>query len=587
MQSSIQLGHTLRDRYLVKRVLGQGGMGRTYLAEDLERFREACVIKEFIPHPSSEDATVKARELFRREASLLYQINHPQVPQFRANFEIEGRLFLVQDYVEGKTYRALLRERQQMGKAFHEVEVLDILQQVLVILEYLHDRQIIHRDISPDNLMRRTQDQKTVLIDFGVGKEMATHLHDIWGATIAGKPGYASPEQLRTGQVFPSSDIYALAVTALVLMTGRDPQELFDEVNLVWRWRDYISLSPSFADVLDRMLRQRPLDRFADAREALSYLRQSQVQVPTMAVGRSAPHTPLPDRTLVIETPAMANSKLPPKAGGTNWFAGLMMVILSGIGSWVGFSLLNQRQTTAPDPPALPLPSTPSSIVKDLDFNSDPNNASVTDRIAPAQKIIYRFTAKKDQTMTASLTGADLEMTLLYEDQKPIDDRSSKLSLGYWQGKLPASGAYFVEITLLREDQKPQEFTLTIDLVDPPPPDPPPPKEEPKLGPPSPDLPEVVTKVLEFPAGSNGIAVADRIEQDQILKYQLQLEADRKLTIYKEGSVTVQLYDPNGVLLLNELDGNGESIQTAFTGVYDIVVHTTDATDFQLFIDTL
>lgn len=442
MQSSIQLGYTLRDRYLVKRVLGQGGMGRTYLAEDLERFREPCVIKEFIPHPSSEDATEKAKELFRREASLLYQINHPQVPQFRANFEIDGRLFLVQDYVEGKTYRSLLRERQQMGRTFHELEVLDIMQQVLEILEYLHDRNIIHRDISPDNLMLRTHDQRTVLIDFGVGKEMATHLHDIWGATIAGKPGYASPEQLRSGQVFPSSDIYALAVTALVLLTGRDPKDLFDEVSLQWQWQKFTTLSPGLAEVLERMLRQRPIDRFADAREALLYLRQSQVQVPTMAVGRSAPMTNLPDRTLVIETapPTRPQPQFSAQRGGTNWLVGAAMVLLTGIGSWVGFSLFNQRQSAPIPEPTPAVPANPTSIVKDLNFASDPNNATVTDRIAPGQKIIYRFTAQKDQTMTASLTGANLEMTLLYEDQKPIDERSSKLTLGYWKGKLPASG---------------------------------------------------------------------------------------------------------------------------------------------------
>lgn len=588
MQSSVQLGHILRERYLIKRVLGQGGMGRTYLAEDLERFREPCVIKEFIPHPTSEDASAKAKELFRREASLLYQINHPQVPQFRANFEIEGRLFLVQDYVEGKTYRSLLRERQQMGKTFHEVEVLDLVEQVLGILEYLHDRQIIHRDISPDNLMLRTHDQRTVLIDFGVGKEMATHFHDIWGATIAGKPGYASPEQLRTGQVFPSSDIYALGVTALVLLTGRDPQELFDEVNLVWQWQKYVDLSPSFSEGLERMLRHRPADRFTDAREALLYLRQSKVQVPTMAVGRSAPVTNLPDRTLVIQTPVMAKSKpsLNHKGGGTNWFFGLMMVLLTGIASWVGFSFLNQRKEVPASPEATQIPpAKQTSIVKDLDFTSDPNNATVKDRIAPGEKIIYRFTAQKDQTMTASLTGANLEMTLLYEDQKPIDDRSSNLTLGYWKGKLPASGAYFVEIRLL-EATEPQEFTLDINLVSPPPPPPPePPKEEPKPAPPPPEPPEITTKEIQFPPDSNGVAITDSLKPNQILKYQLQLEPERNVTIYHEGNILLQLYDPNGVLLLDFRDGNPKSIQTAIGGVYDIIVEADKPTDFQLFID--
>ncbi|MFN3361243.1 MAG: protein kinase domain-containing protein [Pseudanabaenaceae cyanobacterium] len=603
MQSAIQLGHTLKDRYLVKRVLGQGGMGRTYLAEDLERFRELCVIKEFIPHPSSEEATAKARELFRREASLLYQINHPQVPQFRANFEIDGRLFLVQDYVEGKTYRALLRERLQMGKAFHEVEVIDIVCQVLEILAYLHDRQIIHRDISPDNLMLRTADQKTVLIDFGVGKEMATHIHDIWGATIAGKPGYASPEQLRTGQVFPSSDIYALAVTALVLLTGRDPQELFDEVNLVWRWQDYVSLSPNFAQVLERMLRHRPADRYADAREALLYLRQSQLQVPTLAVGRTPPLTNLPERTLVLETPPMGKPTRPQltqRGGGTNWLLGILAVLLAGLASWVVFSLLSSRPqhnaTTAPPPPSTP--TKPTSILKDLKFGdplnwSDPNKATVTDRINPGEKIIYRLTAKKGQVMTASLTGANLQMTLLYEDQKPIDDRSSDLTLGYWQGQLPASGAYFVEITLL-ENSTPQEFRLEVTLVNPEPPPPPPPTPPPSAEapppaqqpePPKPE-PEIINETIEFLPGSNGTAVGGTIQPQQVFNYQLQLTAEQKVAIAYEGEVSVEVYDPNGVLLADDRDGNPKSFQTTMAGVYKIVVTgTSKPTDFRLFVD--
>ena len=95
-------------------------MGRTYLAQDLERFNETCVLKEFIPPQDSQEVTEKAKELFRREASVLYQIRHPQVPEFRATFESEGRLLLVQDYVEGKNYRVLLLERIREGKTFSE-----------------------------------------------------------------------------------------------------------------------------------------------------------------------------------------------------------------------------------------------------------------------------------------------------------------------------------------------------------------------------------------------------------------------------------------------------------------------------------
>jgi serine/threonine protein kinase len=111
MEPPIASGTILQNRYHLITVLGQGGFGRTYLAEDQGRFNEPCALKELIP-PETAYALDKSKELFQREATTLYQIKHPQVPEFRANFEQDGRLFLVQDYVEGKTYRDLLNERK-------------------------------------------------------------------------------------------------------------------------------------------------------------------------------------------------------------------------------------------------------------------------------------------------------------------------------------------------------------------------------------------------------------------------------------------------------------------------------------------
>jgi serine/threonine protein kinase len=100
--------HTvLQNRYRIVRVLGQGGFGRTYLAQDQNRFNEYCVLKEFMPARGEPHQIQKAKELFKREAAVLYQLRHPQIPRFHALFEQEQRLFLVQDYVEGKNYRTL------------------------------------------------------------------------------------------------------------------------------------------------------------------------------------------------------------------------------------------------------------------------------------------------------------------------------------------------------------------------------------------------------------------------------------------------------------------------------------------------
>ncbi|MFW6264112.1 MAG: protein kinase domain-containing protein, partial [Cyanobacteriota bacterium] len=244
MQSPISTNTLLNNRYRLVKILGQGGFGRTYLAEDQGRFNELCAIKELIPNQEPDYLVEKSKELFQREASTLYQIQHPQIPQFRATFEENGRLFLVRDYVEGKTLAALLQERQTQGQVFQEAEVRTLLEQLLPVLAYIHSKGIIHRDISPDNIIlsQPSPDQNAIpiLIDFGVVKELATRFQSPEGgtpATTVGKLGYSPSEQIQMGQVYPSSDLYSLAVTAVVLLTGKDPRELFDAVQLSWQWR--------------------------------------------------------------------------------------------------------------------------------------------------------------------------------------------------------------------------------------------------------------------------------------------------------------------------------------------------------------
>ncbi len=174
MRPPIPTGTVLQDRYRILSVLGQGGFGRTYLAEDQGRFNELCALKELTPADTGAYALEKSTELFQREAQILYQIQHPQIPQFRATFEYEQRLFLVQDYVEGQNYRTLLDQRRSQGYVFSEAEVKQLLQQLLPVLAYIHSKGIIHRDITPDNIILRARDHLPVLIDFGVVKELAT-----------------------------------------------------------------------------------------------------------------------------------------------------------------------------------------------------------------------------------------------------------------------------------------------------------------------------------------------------------------------------------------------------------------------------
>ena len=285
MQSPLSTGTVLQNRYRLVEVLGQGGFGRTYLAEDQSRFNERCALKEFMP-PANDYGSDKGRELFQREAAVLYQVDHPQIPKFQATFEEQGRIFLVQDYVEGPTYRQVLEGRSQsdtpdQAKTFTDSEIQHLLHQILPVLSYIHGLGIVHRDISPDNIILRDRDQMPVLIDFGVVKDLASRVYasDDANATLVqpttvGKSGYAPSEQIQTGRAYPSSDLYALAATAVVLLTGKEPQTLFDGSELRWNWQPHAEVSPVLATVLDTMLIHQPGQRYASANEVLQALSQ-------------------------------------------------------------------------------------------------------------------------------------------------------------------------------------------------------------------------------------------------------------------------------------------------------------------------
>jgi serine/threonine protein kinase len=265
-------GTLLDSRYQVQTALGQGGLGRTYLALDNRRFEEKCVLKEFCPNTTDKSFVKKAHELFEREAQILYKLNHPQIPKFHAWFEAENRLFLVQDYVEGQTYKDLLRDQ-----AFSETEIIQWLKNLLPVLDYIHRQKIIHRDISPENIMQPYQSSLPVLIDFGVVQIIEDSLNSLNSekrGSIVGKVGYSPPEQLRTGRCFPNSDLYALGVTAIVLLTGQSVHSLLNTDTLKWDWGSFVTLSALFTKILDKLVAEHPKDRYQSATEALLDLKK-------------------------------------------------------------------------------------------------------------------------------------------------------------------------------------------------------------------------------------------------------------------------------------------------------------------------
>lgn len=394
MAAELQLGVVLGDRYRIVRELGQGGFGRTYLAQDLNRFQEECVLKEFAPQVEGEESLQKAQDLFHREAGVLYKIEHPQIPRFRELLRVthagQGRLFLVQDYVAGLTYQQILEARRAQSQTFSPAEALSLLKNLLPVLDYLHQVGVIHRDISPDNLICRDRDGLPVLIDFGGVKAAAAEAVSQFAqrrprsvtATRLGKVGYAPGEQMQQGVAYPHSDLYALAVTLLVLMTDIEPQELQHPLTLEWLWREHLDLDPSFAAVLDRMLALRPSDRFVSAAAVQAALQTVDLapapirppaappsQLDTVVIAPRQAVIPPPAAvapTQVLSAAPLSESAIAlgaddQAATTQRWIWAVLAIVFAvfaaGTGWWAARTWLGwQNSDSSPTNPTLPLP---------------------------------------------------------------------------------------------------------------------------------------------------------------------------------------------------------------------------------------
>src|SRR6476469_4675889 len=179
----------LRDRYKVIRSLGQGGFGATFLAQDEGLPGEpCCVIKQLRPSTTATHVLEMARELFAREARTLGKIgNHPQVPRLLDYFEDSQQFYLVQEYISGYT----LQQEVKRDGPLSEAGVKQFLSEIMPVLEYIHSQQVIHRDIKPANMIRREQDRKLVLIDFGAVKNQVNPAAEMGSSDQTALTAYA------------------------------------------------------------------------------------------------------------------------------------------------------------------------------------------------------------------------------------------------------------------------------------------------------------------------------------------------------------------------------------------------------------
>jgi tetratricopeptide (TPR) repeat protein len=268
----------LTNRYRPVKSLGGGGFGKTYLAEDIHKLNEHCVIKQFAPQVQGTAALNKATELFEQEARQLQQLGeHPQIPTLLAYFEQDSRLYLVQQFINGQN---LLAELQQQG-TFNEQKIRELLLDLLEILKTVHQHQVIHRDIKPENIIRRS-DGKLVLIDFGASKQLTATVMTQVGTTI-GSFGYAPLEQMQGGKAYPASDLYSIGATCFHLLSGVHPWQLWQLQGYSWvaNWRSHLqqSVSQDLERVLDKLLQVEYQQRYQSAEEVLQALNSQPIPV--------------------------------------------------------------------------------------------------------------------------------------------------------------------------------------------------------------------------------------------------------------------------------------------------------------------
>ena len=264
----------LAGHYQIVKYLSCGGFGKTYLARDCHLpGNPICVVKQLQPKVSDPETLKISKRLFEREAQVLYQLSgHDQIPRLLAHFQQEKEFYLVQEFIDGEP----LNRELKVGKKLDETATIALLHSILHVLAFVHTQSVIHRDIKPANLIRRSKDNKIVLIDFGAVKEVATrtiNAHGQTSMTIAiGSPGYMPSEQQAFRPHF-SSDIYAVGMVCIQSLSGRNPKDLVQEslngeVTCALFSKE-TPISPELTAILDRMVRYDYRQRYENAIAAL------------------------------------------------------------------------------------------------------------------------------------------------------------------------------------------------------------------------------------------------------------------------------------------------------------------------------
>ncbi|WP_392530771.1 protein kinase [Nostoc sp. C117] len=389
----------LNNRYQVIEVIGAGGFGETFLAEDTHMpSRRQCVIKQLKPITNNDPQTYQIiQQRFEREAATLEYLGEScnQIPKLYAYFEENGRFYLVQEWIHGQTLTKIIE-----AKGFEsETVVREILLSLLSVLDYVHSKGIIHRDIKPENIIVRSVDGKPVLIDFGAVKETIRSVVNSPGyptrSLVIGTPGYMPSEQA-VGRPVYGTDIYSLGLTAIYLLTGKHPQQLLTDLQTgEILWQQYApNVSAQLAGVLNQAINPHAGDRYSTASKML-YALQSPSYIPSPSTQTNPTGSFSPSRTSTEQTQALSSPQKTPISTPGNWQKPAVIIgslLVGGLIGAIAISDMTRQQqlrttvitSSTPSPESLPTP-TPAA---NPPISSQPSQVPVIPTPPPKRRVI-------------------------------------------------------------------------------------------------------------------------------------------------------------------------------------------------------
>jgi serine/threonine protein kinase len=516
----------LDGRYKLIKSLGVGGFGRTFVARDTRRpGSPTCVVKQLKPASTDAGFIREARRLFNTEAETLEKLGkHDQIPQLLAYFEENQQFFLVQEFIEGRSLHSELKSEPEAeavptpkptvppvekiengenpesaadsepvdslpipksiplpskpstpkrGNQILEAEAIANLRDILNVLEFVHAEGVIHRDIKPDNLIRRKQDQKLVLIDFGAVKAMQDGAqletnpdgHSRFTVTI-GTPGYMSSEQC-AGRPNFTSDLYSAGMVTIKSLTGFDPTDLpTDPATGEIIWRNQAKISNGLAMVLTRMVKYHYKQRYQNVKEVQQALNAFIVEKEVPSAIAQVGSKSSPKSNTISKNQNQANA-------GAEWIIGGLLLVVIGLAA-ITFPLLNRPKvvdpvaTTTPliEPIKLlkPVPTKPVATTslkpeyKSLIFEPG-KELTESGELQAKQEIIFTFTSKAGATLKTQLTAANAKISIIGQDEKPVDANASQVNA--WSGAIATEGSY--QIKLVASDVGSYQLTVSLE----------------------------------------------------------------------------------------------------------------------------